>query len=706
MRNPSTNDKPSYPMAMDWFAHSTIGVLLLDLDLKAIQFNSYAEELLWKRDSLSARSELPSDFKNAIAPHISSLQSGQGDSYSTHILLPQKEKENLLLRAELSIVDKDSTHPGIFITLRNSSSSARQARELKVFRNAVENTGSAVVITNAKGNIEYANRRFSEITGYAIDDIKGRKPNFLGSGKTSTETYRELWQTILNNQQWRGTLLNRRKNGSTYWSLQNISPIHDELGNIINFVSVSEDISQIKEHDAQMEKMAYFDPLTDLGNRRSFRKTLDQYLHTPQEQGLHALLLLDLDHFKQINDTMGHEAGDALLTTIAGRLNFCTRHKTSVFRLGGDEFTVIFRNCRDHKHIESRATEVLNLLSQPVQIGPHEISVTVSIGITLIGIDSQDASDLLRNADLAMYYAKKQGRNTFAFYEERMDEEAQRTLSIEHDLRSALDGDQLSLVYQPQISASGGRITSIEALLRWNHPLDGNIPPSEFIPHAEETGLIVPIGRWVMQEACSAAKSIQDAGLPPIKVCVNLSTRQFDDPDLITHIEEALSISGLNPKWLELEITESMLMRDMQSAIDILNRIKDMGISLAIDDFGTGYSSLSYLKKMPVDLLKIDRSFLQDIPSDRDNMAITSTIIAMTKQLGLRVVAEGVENEDQLKFLNSNNCNMMQGFLISKPVGIDKFKQAYSHCQFFCGSCDKQDSCEVRRTPEFLHLMS
>jgi len=689
-------------ISMDCFQQSSIGVLQLDHNLNCVDANPYAQELTCDNPEHNDVVTLSVNFRAAITPHIEHLLDSSQTSISTHILLPQQNDQPILLKTELarvnSAIDK---HNRIFITLRNSSRSAQLAKELRVFRNAVENTGSAVVITNNRGEIEYANNRFSEITGYSFSEIKGKRPSFLRSDKTSDETYDELWSTVLNHNKWHGTLLNKRKNGTTYWSLQNISPIHDELGNIINFVSVSEDISLIKEHDEQMEKMAYFDPLTNLGNRRSFRRTLNQYLDSPQEQGLHALLLLDLDHFKQINDTMGHEAGDALLNTVASRLNFCTKNNTSVFRLGGDEFTIIFRSCDSKDLIIQRVNEVLNLLSQPVQIGNHEVSITVSIGITLIGLDSHDASDLLRNADLAMYHAKRSGRNTFAFYETQMDYDAQRTRSIEHDLRNALSGNQLKLVYQPQINADDGKITAIEALIRWQHPINGNISPVDFIPHAEETGLIIPIGRWVMLEACKAAQSLQNLGLPSIKVCVNLSARQFDDPALIEHIEEALQLSGLSPEWLELELTESMLMRDIPQAIETLNLIKAMGISLAIDDFGTGYSSLSYLKKMPVDLLKIDRSFLHEIPTDKDNMAITSTIIAMTKQLGLNVIAEGVETEEQMRFLKTSQCNLMQGFLISKPVSLEEFSDSYQSCQHYCGACKQQTNCTLTNQKKY-----
>lgn len=678
---------------IDYLQHSSVGLLLLNRDFSCLESNLAARELVWARIGETCGATLPEDFQQTITHHCQKVLK-TGDSCETHLILLDQQQESLILKAELSLTEDNQQNAHILITLQNASRSAQQARELKLFRNAVENTGSAVVITDKTGRIQYANNRFSEISGYSFEEIKGQRPSILRSEKTSESTYKDLWDTILNHQKWRGTLYNRRKNGSHYWALQNISPIHDELGNIINFVSVSEDISQIKEHDELMEKLAYFDPLTDLGNRRSFRRALEEQLNNPQHRGLNALLLLDLDHFKQINDTLGHEAGDSLLTTIANRLNFCTNENASVFRLGGDEFTVVLRQCDNRDEIIRQTEEILGLLSQSVQIGPHDIRVTVSIGITLIGRDSYDASDLLRNADLAMYYAKRKGRNTFAFYAEHMDEEAQRNRNIEHDLRNALDNEQLYLVYQPQIDSRSGETIAMEALLRWNHPLQGEVSPANFIPHAEETGLIVPIGRWVLETACQAAVDIQRQGLPPLKVCVNLSTRQFDDPQLILHIREVLSKTGLEPQWLELEITESMLMQDIHAAIDTLEKIKEMGISLAIDDFGTGYSSLNYLKRMPVDILKIDRSFVHEIPEDKDNMAITSTIIAMSRQLGLLVVAEGVEHDDQMTFLRDHGCHVQQGFLISRPLPINNFLQHYQSCKRMCSHCPESNSCE------------
>ena len=685
-------------MLIDWFSQSSVGVLLLDSTLQCVASNPYAVELIWERIQADKSDGLPHDFVQALRPHLEPLTQDSSHQHAAYMHLEQPDQPSLLLKIECSIVHPDDMEQGLFfLTLRNASKNAQLARKLKLFKNAVENTGSAVIITNANGEIEYANTRFSDMTGYSLSEIKGKSPSLLRSDITPEATYTELWDTIRHQKKWHGTLLNKRKDGSTYWSLQNISPIHDELGDITNFVSVSEDISHIKAHDQQLEKMAYYDPLTNLGNRRNFRRTLDQYLHSRSHAGPHTLLLLDLDHFKQINDTMGHEAGDALLNTIANRLCYCVSDNASVFRLGGDEFTLIFQDLHERDAIINSVNELLTLLAQPVQIGFHDVRVTVSIGITLIGVDSQDASDLLRNADLAMYHAKQLGRNTFAFYETHMDEKAQRILSIEHDLRNALASDQLSLAYQPQVNAQDGRISAIEALLRWQHPTRGEIPPDDFIPYAEETGAILPIGRWVLLEACEAAKQLQTEGLPHLKECVNLSARQFDDPDLIEHIKEALATSGLAPHWLELEITESMLMRDMPYAIETLNKIKVMGISLAIDDFGTGYSSLSHLKKMPVDLLKVDRSFLHDIPKDKDNIAITSTIIAMAKRLGLSVVAEGVETKEQMHFLQAIDCSLMQGFLFSRPIDFETFKAHYKTCQFHCRVCLEYNACSIRQ---------
>lgn len=565
----------------------------------------------------------------------------------------------------------------LLLLIQDESLQRQQEMELKLLTNAVENSGSAVLITDSNGVIQYVNSRFTDMTGYPSGEVIGRLPSFLRSGCTPPEAYAELWSSIHNHRKWRGTLLNKRKDGSLYWSLQSISPILDEEGQLTNIVSVSEDITMIKEHQQQMERLAFFDPLTDLGNRRRFRDQL-QGLLARRSDNIRALLLLDLDHFKKINDTMGHEAGDTLLKTMANRLRFCINDPHSVYRLGGDEFTVILDDLTSIDSIRDYADDIIELLAQPLDIGTHQVQVTVSIGITLVDFDAMDVSGLLRNADLAMYRAKQAGRNIYQFYSPDMNAEARRALTLEHDLRQALDHGELKLLYQPQMDLHSGDIIGVEALLRWDHPIEGPISPAEFIPMAEETGLIIPIGRWVLSRACRDIQQIRHRFRHPLRVAVNLSARQFDDFGLATMVQSVLEDTGLPAEALELEITEGLMMENIEVAMKTLRQLRALGISLAIDDFGTGYSSLGYLKKMPVQVLKIDRSFVQNLPDDRDDLMITSTIILMARQLGLQVLAEGIETNQQRRFLVASGCTLGQGFLFGRPLALDELLARYA----------------------------
>jgi diguanylate cyclase (GGDEF)-like protein len=454
-------------------------------------------------------------------------------------------------------------------------------------------------------------------------------------------------------------------------------------------LAIVRDVTERKKDERRIFELAYHDTLTGLQNRHSFKEHLNLALEQAKRHGRFvATLFLDLDRFKRINDTLGHNVGDLLLQGVADRLVQCVRKSdclarfntdnpiAPVARLGGDEFMALLTEINRAQDAAKVARRMLETLSQPFSLAGHEVFVTVSIGITIYPLDGEDVDTMLKNGDTAMYHAKDQGRNNFQFYNISMHSAAHERLALENQLRKALDRKEFLLHYQPQVDLLTGRIAGVEALIRWHHQDMGLVPSSDFIPLAEETGLIVPIGEWVFSTACSQNAAWQASGYPPIRMSVNLSSHQFRQKTLLKTIQRALDESGLDPKYLELEITESVIMQNAESTTSILNELKRMGLSLAIDDFGTGYSSLNYLKRLPVDVLKIDRSFVKDITTDPDDAAITKAIIAMADSLNLKVVAEGVETEQQLEFLVQTGCHEVQGYLFSRPItekGIEPF---------------------------------
>ncbi|WP_339857845.1 putative bifunctional diguanylate cyclase/phosphodiesterase [Pseudohongiella acticola] len=542
-------------------------------------------------------------------------------------------------------------------------------QSMRILSSAVEQSQSGVIIADCSGVIEYVNPRYTQITGYSKDDAVGRVAELINNEELTDVNNISLQEALLLGVRWETFMVSKRRNSEHFWQQVTVSPILDDLGALTHIVLNIEDISDRVETQAQMEKLAFYDALTGLENRRLFRDRLEQGLkHVRRSKQAMALLFLDLDQFKRINDTLGHDAGDELLCTVAQRLRACVREEDIVARLGGDEFTILLSNIASADDAGLVARKILKSLLDPVTLSTQEVTVSCSIGITVAPEDSLNASVLMRNADLAMYRAKDQGRNNFQYFTDDMNIESLARMSLENELRIAITNEDFVVHFQPQMDLSQARVCGYEALVRWRHEQVDVIPPDRFIPVAEETGLIIQLGEIVLRQACLQMKALQSSGISDQSVAVNLSARQFRDRNLVPMVRRILSETGLAPRWLELEITESMLMDNIEQAISILTELKSIGVAIAIDDFGTGYSSLSYLTQLPVDKLKVDRSFVNKLPDCPRHTAITTAIIAMAQRLNLQVVAEGVETEPQASFLSSHQCNIQQGYLFCHPV--------------------------------------
>ena len=559
---------------------------------------------------------------------------------------------------------------GAVVTFVDTTQRKQAEDKLRQAATVFENTDEGIIVANAERKIVAVNGAFTRISGYSAAEVLGENPNFQQSGVHNEVFYRDLWARLESDGQWRGEIWNRRKNGEIYPAWENISLVKNEHGRITNYVSVFSDISAIKESEQRLSHLAHHDALTGLANRLMLTANLDQTLEWAKRHNQKvALLYLDLDRFKIINDTLGHAYGDQLLQAVAKRLRQCVRAEDTVARLGGDEFTIILAEISNAEDAAKIAEKINRKLAKPIPVDDQELVTSASIGISIFPDDASNRHDLLKAADTAMYHAKERGRNTFRFYTAELTTKAFEHLSLERGLRRALENDEFELYYQPQVALDSGKIVGVEALIRWRHPKRGLLAPSTFIPIAEETGLINPIGDWVFRTACAEAKAWHLEGLPAVRLAINLSERQILSEAHLGKIHTMLQDLGLKPGivQLDLEITERILQIAEQS-VDILSHLKSWGIMLAIDDFGTGYSSLSRLKQLPIDTLKIDRSFVKNIPHDRDDQAIVKAIIAMGHGLKLNVIAEGAETEDQLAFLHEHGCDELQGYLFSEPV--------------------------------------
>jgi diguanylate cyclase (GGDEF)-like protein/PAS domain S-box-containing protein len=550
------------------------------------------------------------------------------------------------------------------IALERKDAEVQLQLKAKVF----EQGGESIVITDSQCRIVRVNQAFSRITGYSEAEALRRDPSMLSSGRQTPQFYQSMWQSINEEGHWQGEVWNRRKDGSIYPEWLSVSVLSDRSGAVINYISIASDISQRKKDEEHIRYLADFDPLTGLPNRRLLQDRINTALSHAQRQGESlALLFLDLDRFKNVNDSLGHMVGDKLLTQVAQRLQSVLREQDTVCRVGGDEFVLLCTGT-DAAGAAHVAAKLLEGIAQRYVIDQNELALTCSIGIALYPTDGDSFEALSMSADIAMYRAKQAGRNGFCFFTLQMQAESARVLQLENGLRRALELNQLHLVYQPQVSLHDGRVLGMEALLRWQHPTLGQVSPAEFIPVAEESGLILPIGEWVLRTATRQLRAWRDDGLPMLQMAVNLSAVQFRHANLPELVTQVLQEAGLAPQCLELELTEGVAMNDPLGAIAVMNNLHQRGVRMSIDDFGTGYSSLSYLKRFSVYKLKIDQSFVRDITDDPEDKAIVVAIIALARSLGFKTIAEGVETQGQLDFLRAQGCDEVQGYFYSRPL--------------------------------------
>lgn len=538
-------------------------------------------------------------------------------------------------------------------------------------------TREGVLVTDTQGLIVHVNRAFMEITGYQCEDVMGQRPSLFKSGRHSAHFYQQMFQALESTGEWSGEIWNRRKSGEIYPQWQTIRVIHDDQGQVSHYVAVFSDISAMKNSEHELAHLAHHDPLTDLPNRLLFTDRAEQALASAQvhKRGC-ALLLMDLDHFKIINDSLGHNVGDQLLKLVAERLSGLFGPGVTLARLGGDEFAVLAESCPQVVQAAALAQRMLNVMKEPFIFDGNQLFISASIGISLFPSDALSAEQLLRNADSALFKAKSAGREGYALYTEELTAHAQHRVEIAGELRRALDQYELRVYYQPVHDLNDSRLVGVEALVRWQHPERGLVPPGEFIPIAERTGLIADIDAWVMDQACRQMCQWLADGAPLRFIAINVSSRLFARRELYEQVAQVLHTTGLDPAFLELEVTESAVMDDPEVALEQLHRLRELGLRLAIDDFGTGYSSLLRLKRLPVQKLKIDQGFVAGLPWDEDDAAIVRVVIALAKSMGMQVHAEGIEQVEQARFLLDQECDMGQGYWFGRPMPADEIDWA------------------------------
>ncbi|UMR28751.1 EAL domain-containing protein [Massilia sp. MB5] len=617
------------------------------------------------------------DFESAGARQYPTLSNGEYFSEERHY----RRKDGTLFWCMVSGCAIDHSRPNEGSIWVYADITARKEAEdkLRLSATVLEHIADGVMVIDARGTIVAVNPAFTQITGYTEEEALGRDRMLTRSGRQDDAFHEGLWKELETTGYWRGEIWNLRKNGEQYLEWLTLSAVRDSRGIATYYVGVFSDITQVKESQEKLDHLAHHDPLTALPNRLLFNDRLQHALQRAGREGEQlALLFIDLDRFKNVNDTLGHHIGDELLKQVAHALSDKLREGDTLARLGGDEFIVLLENVDGQFSASLVAEKLVGMFEQPFMVAGHELFVTCSVGISLFPEDAQDINMLIRNADVAMYQAKARGRNGYRFYAPSMTGEGVERLRLETFLRRSIEKEEVFLNYQPQVEIDTGKLIGVEALLRWNHPELGLVPPFRFIPLAEDTGFINQLGKWVLYEACRQMVRWQEAGLHVPKIAVNLSVKQFERGSIVSMVADILRETGLEPQRLQLEVTESVIM-NTGDAMAFINDLHKIGVGLAIDDFGTGYSSLAYLKQLPVQTLKIDRSFIKDISTDVNDEAIAIAIIQLGKSMNLSVIAEGVETDEQAAFLLRHGCNQAQGYYYSRPVTPEDLLQRWKN---------------------------
>lgn len=589
---------------------------------------------------------------------------------SDELWIRNSEGQQILIESlKAPFKDMDGALQGIVGIGRDITEKRKTEERILTLSQAVEQSPVSVVITSINGDIEYVNSTFERVSGYHQNEVIGKNSRLLKSGKTPLGRYSELWERLSEGKAWRGEFQNRRKNGEIFWEEAHIAPVFDSKGEIRHFLAVKQDITQQKAQEEKILHQAHFDSLTELPNRfLSLNRLQTMLMEADRKKSMVAVLFLDMDDFKKVNDTMGHDTGDKILIEAAKRLKAAIRETDTVGRLGGDEFIVLLNDLKTPDQALPIAQNLLQQFRSALSVDGREILLTMSIGIAVYPDDGRNPAELLRNADSAMYHSKALGRNSLHFFTQEMNLGVTRRLNIEEQLHHALQRKEMHVLYQPVLRLEDQEIIGAEALLRWNSQHLGSVSPAEFIPVAEHTGMIVEIGEFVLEESLRQSGAWINEFLPNFHIAINVSPRQFRDPMLLSNLSAKMRRYNVGGQNLELEITEGVLMAQHADIDKAISELNTMGINISMDDFGTGYSSLSYLRSYPFDTLKIDRSFINDISVDPADLELVYATIDMAHGLGLRVIAEGVETQDQMKLLQARNCDMAQGYYFSKPV--------------------------------------